>query len=106
MITMRSGIGIAVVVGFALTSVGPASAFGDSGEGRKIATQWCSACHVVSESQLSASAAVPPFSAIKRRHEGKMDFLEAFLTQSHPQMPDMNLTYQEIQNLIAYFDSL
>lgn len=89
-----------------LTTVVPAAAFGDKEEGRTIATRWCSACHVVTAGQQQASVDAPPFVEIKKRHEGKMDFLEAFLTQSHPNMPDMNLTYLEIRNLVAYFESL
>ncbi|MEM1045740.1 MAG: cytochrome c [Pseudomonadota bacterium] len=89
-----------------LTIAGPAAAFGDKEEGRTIANRWCSACHVVATGQQQASVDAPPFVEIKKRHDGRMDFLEAFLTQSHPNMPDMNLTYLEIRNLVAYFESL
>ena len=98
--------GLAVFFGVIVPAFGPALAFGDSDEGKKIAMRWCAACHVVAEGQTSASVDVPPFVEIKKKYDGKMDFLEAFLSQSHPQMPDMNLTYLEIRNLIAYFEGL
>lgn len=84
----------------------PAYAVGDSVEGKKVASQWCAACHLVTPGQSTATVAAPPFAEIKQRHEGKMEFLEAFLSQDHPNMPNMSLTYYEIQNLIAYIEGL
>ena len=105
--TARKGFAIlfaASMIGLAATA--PANAFGDDVEGKEVAKRWCAACHLVSTDQTNASSDVPPFAEIKKKHDGKMKFLEAFLTQSHPRMPDMNLSYREIQNLIAYFESL
>lgn len=84
----------------------PAYAVGDGVEGKKVASQWCAACHLVASGQSTATVAAPPFTEIKQRHEGKMEFLEAFLSQDHPNMPNMSLSYYEIQNLIAYIEGL
>ena len=101
-----SALGCCVFAAITLSGLVWAQSPGDPLEGREIATRWCSACHIVVTGQQSGSVDVPPFAEIKRKHDGKMDFLEAFLSQSHPQMPNMNLTYLEIRNLVAYFDSL
>ena len=95
-----------ILVLSALTFGGPASAFGDKVEGRKIAAQWCATCHVVQSGQTSGTTDAPPFREIKKRHQANMDFLQSFLTQDHPQMPNMSLTKQEIENLQAYIGSL
>jgi hypothetical protein len=36
---------------------------------------------------------------------GKLDWLSGFLAEPHPPMPNFNLTRQEIQDLVAYFES-
>jgi len=102
----RSLLRLVLAAGFALASCGSAFAFGDAAEGKTIAMRWCAACHVVTDNQTSASVDAPTFTEIKKSYGGKMDFLEAFLSEAHPQMPDMNLTYLEIQNLVAYFEGL
>ena len=94
------------IIGMVSGSLTPAMAFGDDVEGKEVAKRWCAACHLVSTDQTNASSDVPPFAEIKKKYGGKMEFLEAFLTESHPRMPDMNLSYFEIQNLIAYIESL
>ena len=75
-------------------------------EGREIAQRWCSACHVVAPDQTSGSAAVPTFMEIARRSNGELSFLEGFLADPHPVMPDMSLTRQEIKSLVAYIGTL
>jgi mono/diheme cytochrome c family protein len=83
-----------------------AAAAGDAERGGEIADRWCAACHLVSPEQTRASADVPSFMAIAERSEGDLGWLTAFLADPHPVMPDMSLTRQEIQDLVAYFESL
>lgn len=88
-----------------LVSLGPAPArAGDARAGAVIAERWCSACHVVSIDQKSASADVPPFAEIARRRDPKR--LTYFLADPHPKMPDMNLSRREIDDLVAYIHAL
>lgn len=56
--------------------------------------------------QRAATAGVPPFAEIARRHAGATGMLEGFLADPHPPMPDLSLTRQEIRNLVAYIMSL
>jgi mono/diheme cytochrome c family protein len=83
-----------------------AVAAADAQNGRDIAQQWCSSCHVTAPDQTQASADVPSFMAIAERSEGDLGWLAAFLADPHPPMPDMRLTRQEIQDLTAYFETL
>lgn len=81
-------------------------AAGDAERGQDIAERWCAACHLVSPAQDRASADVPSFMSIAERSEGDLGWLRAFLADPHPRMPDMSLTRQEIQDLVAYVERL
>lgn len=78
----------------------------DSAAGQAIALRWCAACHLVAPDQRAATAGVPPFAEIARRHAGAAGVLEAFLADPHPPMPNLSLTRQEIRDLVAYIGSL
>lgn len=78
----------------------------DAAAGRLIAERWCVSCHLVTPDQRTATAGVPPFAEIARRHAGATGVLEGFLADPHPPMPDLSLTRQEIRNLVAYIMSL
>lgn len=74
--------------------------------GQAIAQRWCAECHVVSPDQKSAKADVPSFAAIaSRRPAGGAVPLETFLMNPHPRMPDMQLTRNEVADLVAYIRS-
>ncbi|MFC3230817.1 c-type cytochrome [Marinibaculum pumilum] len=78
---------------------------GDSDIGRGIAMRWCAACHVVRGAQASGGDVGPTFDQIAGKGQG-LDWLDAFLADPHPPMPDMSLTRQEIRDLRAYIESL
>ena len=82
-----------------------AHAAGDAAAGKDLATTWCSACHQMEGSSTAADAA-PPFAAMARDPKVTPDRLRAFLVRPHGQMPELNLTRQEIENLVAYIESL
>jgi mono/diheme cytochrome c family protein len=84
---------------------GQALASGSAERGLEIAQRWCAACHLVTPDQTQALADVPSFMAVAEESEG-LDWLEPFLADPHPVMPDMNLTRQEIADLVAYFERL
>lgn len=83
-----------------------AAAAGSARQGRAIADRWCAACHLVHPDQREASADVPSFMAVAEASGGDLDWLSGFLADPHPVMPDMSLTRREIQDLVAYFESL
>jgi mono/diheme cytochrome c family protein len=93
-----------------LWSVAPAGAETATAQaiahGSTIAKTWCSACHLVSPQQTSANADAPTFSSIARRLPNDADVLAAFIANPHPPMPNLSLTRQDIQDLLAYINTL
>src|SRR5688572_23653223 len=82
-----------------------AQAAGTRQAGQAIAERWCASCHVVIAEQTQASADVPSFRSIAMK-TGKLDWLSGFLAEPHPPMPNFYQTRQEIQDRVAYFESL
>jgi mono/diheme cytochrome c family protein len=78
----------------------------DVSHGEQLARQWCANCHVVPGSQQkSALQGPPPFRDIAR--EGKTpEQLRLFLTNPHGSMPQLSLSRVEIDDLIAYIQTL
>ena len=92
----------------ALASFGcalPAQAGGDVARGAAIAKRWCVNCHVVSAEQKSAKVDVPTFADIARRRPDDRA-ISRFLVDPHPPMPNLNLTRQEIDDVVSYIRSL
>jgi mono/diheme cytochrome c family protein len=78
----------------------------DVSAGERLARQWCANCHVISRSGPSASLPQgPPSFRVAAGHLNS-EQLRAFLTHPHGQMPDLSLTRSEIDDLIAYIESL
>lgn len=91
---------------FASLATVPALALDDVRNGERLATQWCASCHVIKEDQTIASADVPPFAEIAKRHSSQLDQLSTFLLDPHPVMPNYNLSRKETLDLVAYIRSL
>ncbi|MBX9759320.1 MAG: c-type cytochrome [Beijerinckiaceae bacterium] len=87
----------------ALCLAGPSMA-ADAGNGERLARRWCAECHVVAPDQPRAQSDAPTFAAISA--ERRVPQITAFLNQSHPRMPDMNLSRDEIADIIAYMHTL
>jgi len=96
----------ASAVGLLTTDFGVAQTRGDPAHGRGMAEQWCSACHLVSPTQKQANVDVPTFASIARRLPGEADVLAGFIANPHPPMPNLNLSRQDIQDLLAYIATL
>jgi cytochrome c len=82
-----------------------ARAAGDAVVGKEIATTWCSACHHMDNAATAADGA-RPFAAMARDPKVTADRLRGFLVKPHGGMPELILTRQEIENLVAYIESL
>jgi len=105
----RAASGLAIVALAVLLAPSPAphaQSRPDAAAGRAIAERWCAACHLVGPDQRTASAGVPPFAEMARRHAGSVAVLEGFLADPHPPMPNLSLSRQEIRDLVAYIGSL
>ncbi len=82
-----------------------ARAAGDAAEGRRIAERWCVSCHAVAPKGTGPDAA-PPFAALAADPAKTEGYLRAWLQAPHPPMPDLQLTRNEIENLVAYIRAL
>jgi mono/diheme cytochrome c family protein len=84
-----------------------ALAAGDPVNGLQLARQWCASCHLVSPSDsASASDSAPPFAEISKDPTETPERLRGWLNQAHPTMPDLMLTSEQNDDLVAYLMSL
>ena len=83
----------------------PGELNGDPLLGEAIAKRWCADCHTLGDGP-TASDQAPGFRAIARGPRGTPELIRAFLTQPHAPMPQMQLSRNEIENLIAYIRQL
>ncbi len=83
----------------------PAVAAGDAVAGRALAIRWCASCHAVEGSRVATDKA-DPLSAFARDPQFGDDRLRGFLAKPHGRMPELTLSGQEIEDLIAYIASL
>ena len=80
---------------------------GDAGSGRRMATDWCSSCHIVSPTaERGSSNGAPAFAAIASMESTTPMALRVFLQTPHSRMSDLHLSLTEIDDLTAYILSL
>jgi len=85
-------------------SMGQAEA-GDPMAGEVLAEVWCSSCHDISGDD-SASDAAPTFYAVMNIEKRSTEFLIGWLLNPHGAMPDPNLSRSEIDDVVAYIETL
>ena len=78
----------------------------DAAHGLDLAKRWCASCHVVSPDQQSASADVPPFTAIANSANFDPKRLAYFLLEPHPKMPQMAISRSAADDIAAYIETL
>jgi mono/diheme cytochrome c family protein len=102
---MRQVMTAALVI---LATAFPAAAqeASDPAAGAALARTWCSGCHVVDPQQSRATDAVPSFAAIAAAPASTSASLHEFLAMPHAPMPDLKLSGQQIDNVVAYILSL
>lgn len=75
--------------------------------GLKIAQTLCQNCHLVpGASGNTVTVGIPSLSGIANKPGQTGRAIEAVLIAPHAPMPDMKLSMPEIQDIIAYLDSL
>lgn len=110
-VRMRSGLcrvaaAIATLVGAAV----PASATGVADAARSIVVEHCAACHLVPDVNPGARAPMPGAPAFQDIADNPATYtherITAFLRQPHFPMKRITLSPSDIENLVAYFESL
>jgi mono/diheme cytochrome c family protein len=101
---------IAYVAGLFLLAA-PVTAFsqeiGDAELGHQYAEEVCSPCHAVNAHQIDSPVEqAPPFQIVADTPGMTANALTAWLQTSHPTMPNIILTDEEMRNVIAYILSL
>ena len=80
---------------------------GDAMRGASLAESGCVACHVVDNKGTGHTVDLaPPFVRIANDPKKTPGFLQQWLVSSHPQMPNFNLGRREIDDLVAYIETL
>lgn len=75
--------------------------------GRALGLKWCSSCHLVESGQPTPpSDAAPSWYAIAKDPGTTEGGLHAFFATPHKQMPNIMLTRQETDAIVAYILSL
>jgi len=99
-----------VALGFLFSTAlagAPPSVAADAAKGTQLARQWCANCHVIGAAPQPGTIqqGPPGFRAVA---QGGMthDQLRAFLSNPHGAMPNLALTRSEIDDLIAYIETL
>jgi mono/diheme cytochrome c family protein len=98
--SMRA-LGAAAAV--AIAAFGAKAYAADAAQGQALARQWCAACHAIDERRGAAQTdAAPGFAVIARQRQSSPAELRAWLSTSHPNMPNFNLSESEIADLVAF----
>jgi cytochrome c2 len=75
--------------------------------GLELAQKFCKACHIVAaDGSQTAPVGPPSFPSIANKRGQTADRIVGALVAPHPPMPDMHLTNDEMQDIIAYLDTL
>ena len=105
---MRLRLAIAALLAGALHVIPAASeTIGNARRGSEYAEQVCASCHAVRLQDLESPVAeAMPFKMIADRPEMTRLALQVFLQSPHPTMPDLMLSAEDADNVIAYILSL
>jgi cytochrome c len=101
---------ILVAAALRALAIGPVLAQGatDVEAGRKLAELHCSRCHAIGNEDAGLMEGAPPLRDLKLRYpvEDLAEALAEGMITAHPQMPVFTFSTEEIDDLLAYLDSL
>ena len=97
-----------VLIAIAVSVLLPAIAHaGDVDAGKAMAQRWCTTCHMIEPQSYTRTVdGVPTFVSIANNPAKTPERLETFLVDPHPPMPNFHLSRMEMDDLIAYIQSL
>lgn len=80
---------------------------GDAAEGQRFAREVCAACHAVEKGDKMISLeGAPPFQDVANDPAASEVSLRVFLRSPHENMPDLILSDEETDNVVAYILSI
>ena len=82
-----------------------APAPGNVQSGRDLVLRSCTSCHATTGTGATSDGA-PPLSYIARDNKERPAFIRGWLMDPHPPMPGIMLSRQQINDIIAYLESL
>jgi mono/diheme cytochrome c family protein len=101
----RSARGLLGAAALAVALYDAAQAAGDAAQGAALARQWCASCHVVDVRGTGKDIA-PAFPEIALHGTPEQRQARAFLQVPHPRMPGFDLARAQIDDIVAYLNSL
>jgi mono/diheme cytochrome c family protein len=99
-------VSFALALSAAVAASSP-SAAADVAKGEQLTRQWCVHCHVIAAAPAAGTVQQGPPSLRAVAQGGRSGGqLRAFLSRPHGAMPDLALARSEIDDLIAYIETL
>ncbi len=106
---MRSAclvLSAAVVLAISTVVAAAQDVRGNVAKGRHLAEHWCSSCHRMSTAGTPGRRGIASFADVARLPSTTALSLRAFLYTSHADMPNIQLSPAEADDLIAFILSL
>ena len=101
---MRTAIVVGTVISLGCAADALAAA-GNAEAGRQFVMRSCSSCHAI-EAAKTATDNAPPFSVVAKTNKDNPAWIRGWLMSPHPPMPNISLSRQQIDDIIAYLSSL
>lgn len=104
--TMASGLTLAAVLA-AAPALAATDGPGRPGYGKTLAREMCGTCHIVTTDQKNGGDPLAPDLVARVQDAGITELaLRAYLQTSHPVMPNVRLTVDQTDDIVAYLLSL
>lgn len=96
-----------IVTAAAIVPAAIGQQIGNAERGMQYASEVCSACHAVRSGEMrSPISDAPPFEEIANTSGMTFTALTVWFQSSHPTMPNINMTDEEMRDVIQYILSL
>jgi mono/diheme cytochrome c family protein len=92
-------------VAFAAILIAQSAMAADADNGKRVAQQRCSTCHIVEPDQRQEVADSPPFETIARKFGNQPELIAFAILQPHPRM-NLSFTRREAEDIAAYISTL
>ena len=101
--SLRTFVSATALVIFAVPAIAAQS--GNAGEGRQLVERSCSSCHATGTTVTVVDGA-PPLSFIAKDNKARPAWIHGWLMDPHPPMPGIMLSRKQIDDIIAYLNTL